>query len=367
MIPFLDLKKINLRHQKAFEANLKNVLDNGWFVLGEKVKAFEKAFADYCGTKHCIGVANGLDALFLIIEGYKEMGLFFPGDEIIVPSNTYIASLLAVTKAGLTPVLVEPETHTCLLDPLLIEQSITDRTKAILPVHLYGGVCDMEGINCVAQKYNLKIIEDSAQSHGAVYKGRRSGNLGDASGFSFYPGKNLGALGDGGAVTTNDDILANTIIALRNYGSHKKYQNEFKGINSRLDELQAGFLSEKLFLLDSDNERRRQIAEKYLAGIVHPGITLPTGIIREAHVWHCFTIRTADRAGLQEYLTANDIQTVIHYPIPPHKQHAYQEWNDRSYPVSEQIHREILSIPISPVLTDDDADKIINVLNAYRA
>lgn len=346
---------------------MNNVLENGWFILGDKVKEFEKAFAEYCGTKHCIGVANGLDALFLIIEGYKEMGLFSPGDEIIVPSNTYIASVLAVSKAGLTPVLVEPENNTCLLDPSLIEKSITDKTKAILPVHLYGGLCDMDAITRVAQKYNLKIIEDSAQSHGAVYKGRRSGNLGDASGFSFYPGKNLGALGDGGAVTTNDDILANTIIALRNYGSYQKYQNEFKGTNSRLDELQAGFLSEKLPLLDSDNERRRQIAGKYLAGIVHPGIILPTCIIPEAHVWHCFTIRTNDRNGLQKYLTANEINTVIHYPIPPHKQQAYKEWNDRSYPVSEKIHEEILSIPISPVLTDAEADKIINVINAFSA
>jgi dTDP-4-amino-4,6-dideoxygalactose transaminase len=366
MIPFLDLKKINLRHQEAFEASLEELLAKGWFILGEKVMAFENAFAAYCGTRHCIGVANGLDALILIIEGYKELGLMQNGDEVIVPSNTYIASILAISRAGLKPVLVEPNEQTCLIDAGLVEEKITTRTRAIMPVHLYGQLCDMDAINGIAKKHGLKLIEDSAQSHGALYKGKRSGNLGDASGFSFYPGKNLGALGDGGAITTNDDGLAQVLKALRNYGSHEKYKNLNKGINSRLYELQAAFLLTKLTLLDADNDRRREIAAMYISGIQNPLIVLPTCADREAHVWHCFTVRTADRDGFQKYLTANQVQTLVHYPVPPHMQEAYGEWKDLSFPVSEAIHKTIISLPISPVMIDQEVEKITQLINLYN-
>jgi dTDP-4-amino-4,6-dideoxygalactose transaminase len=288
------------------------------------------------------------------------------GDEVIVPSNTYIASILAISKAGLTPVLAEPDEATCLLSAGNIEEKITAKTRAIMPVHLYGQVCDMDAINNIAKKRGLKVIEDSAQSHGAIYNGKRSGNLGDASGFSFYPGKNLGALGDAGAVTTNDDELANVIRSLRNYGSHIKYQNNYKGINSRLDELQAAFLLEKLNFLDADNERRKQVAGQYLSGIDNPEISLPTCIHPEGHVWHCFTVRTGNRDGFQKYLLDHGIQTVIHYPVPPHKQKAYKEWNEHSYPVSEKIHNQIISLPVSPVLINTEIEKIIDVINLYR-
>lgn len=365
MIQFLDIESINLRHKQAFENILKNILETGWYILGEKVFDFENAFASYCGTKHCVGVANGLDALILILEGYKEIGQLQIGDEVIVPSNTYIASILAVSKTGLTPVLVEPHENTCLLNATSIEQKITPKTRAIMAVHLYGQVCDMDAINTIAYKHGLKVIEDSAQSHGAFYNGKRSGNLGNASGFSFYPGKNLGALGDAGAVTTNDDELANVIRALRNYGSHEKYQNKYKGINSRLDELQASFLLEKLKYLDHDNERRRQIASQYLSGIVNSKIILPSCNNFRGHVWHCFTVRSKNREAFQKYLLYNGIQTVIHYPIPPHKQAAYKEWVDNSYPVSEKIHHMIISLPISPVMSDTEVKEIIAVANKY--
>ncbi|WP_207511689.1 DegT/DnrJ/EryC1/StrS family aminotransferase [Longitalea luteola] len=366
MIPFLDLKKVNLRHQQAFESNLRDILEKGWFILGSKVEEFEKAFALYCGTRHCIGVANGLDALILIFEAYKELGLIKAGDEILVPANTYIASILAISKAGLVPVLVEPEETTCLIDPLLIEKSITSKTKAILPVHLYGQLCEMDAINSIAQQHNLLVVEDSAQSHGAIYKGKRSGSLGNASGFSFYPGKNLGALGDGGAITTNDDALANTIKALRNYGSHKKYENLFQGVNSRLDELQAAFLLEKLSMLDDDNKVRQQIAARYLKEITNPKVVLPTVNDPDQHVWHLFTVRTENRDAFQDYLTKNNVQTVIHYPIPPHKQKAYQNyWIGKSFPLSEKIHRNIISLPISPVITNMEVEQVIEIVNSY--
>jgi dTDP-4-amino-4,6-dideoxygalactose transaminase len=365
MILFLDLKKINLRHQKAFEASLQEVLQKGWFILGDKVAEFERAFAEYCGTNHCIGVANGLDALELILEAYKELGFMQNGDEVIVPSNTYIASILAISKAGLKPILVEPNEYDCLIDVKLIEEKISNRTRAIMPVHLYGQLCNIDAIISIAKKHGLKVIEDSAQSHGAIYKGKRSGNLGDASGFSFYPGKNLGALGDGGAITTNDDKLAEVLKALRNYGSHEKYKNLYKGINSRLDELQAAFLLEKLKMLDADNEKRREIAALYLAEIKNPLIVLPTCIDPRAHVWHCFTIRTRDRNNFQKYLTSHNIQTVIHYPIAPHMQDAYWELKNYSFPISERIHDTIISIPISPVITFEEIKKIIQLINLY--
>jgi dTDP-4-amino-4,6-dideoxygalactose transaminase len=365
MIPFLDLKKINNKYTDAFDTALKDVLDSGWYILGKNVSAFENEFAEYCGTKHCIGVANGLDALILILEAYREIGLFTNGDEVLVPSNTYIASILAISRAGLTPVLVEPSIDDYLLDPELLESKISKRTKAILPVHLYGQICEMDSINTIAKKYNLKVIEDSAQSHGAVYKGKKSGNLADASGFSFYPGKNLGALGDAGAVTTNNDVLAEAIKAMRNYGSHIKYQNLYQGLNSRLDELQAAFLRSKLKGLDEENNRRKQIAADYLERINNPKIKLPQCKDLHRHVWHLFVVSVADRKNFQEYLSIHNIQTVIHYPIPPHKQPAYSFLNDFNYPISEKIHREVISIPISPVMSEDEVDFVIEKLNNF--
>lgn len=367
MIPFLDLQKINLRHETEFQKAFDGVLQSGWFILGSSVASFEKAFADYCGTKHCIGVANGLDALILILEAYKELGVMSDGDEVLVPSNTYIASILAISRAGLTPVLVEPRLDDALIDVSKIEGAITPRTKAILPVHLYGQLCDMTAINAIAQKRGLKVIEDSAQSHGAIQNGKRSGALGDASGFSFYPGKNLGALGDGGAITTDDDKLAATLQALRNYGSHVKYENLYKGVNSRLDELQAHLLEIKLGVLDADNARRRAIAARYRREITNPAVALPVAHTEEGHVWHLFVVRTAIRTALQEHLKNAGVATVIHYPIPPHKQAAYSEWKDASYPVSEQVHSEVLSLPISPVMTDEEVSVVIEAVNRYAA
>lgn len=366
MIKFLDLQKINQQYNTEFKDVFDKVLKSGWFILGKEVENFENEFAAYCGSKYCIGVANGLDALILILEGYKEMGLMKDGDEIIVPSNTYIASIIAISKAGLKPVLCEPRLDTYLLNPKLIEAKITTRTKAILPVHLYGQLCDMAAINTIAKKYSLKVIEDSAQSHGAVYfNGNKSGNLGDASGFSFYPGKNLGALGDAGAITTNDEELTKTIKALRNYGSNIKYHNLYKGINSRLDELQAALLSVKLKYLDKETSYRQLVAQVYLDGIKNINVTTPTVTAKEGHVWHLFTVRVKDRKHFQEYLTVNNIETVIHYPVPPHKQPAYKEFNNLNFPVSEQIHEEIISLPISPILPESEIKHIIETVNNY--
>lgn len=362
MIKFLDLHKINERFRAQIDARFKQILDDGWYILGRQNEIFEKNFAAYCGVKHCIGVANGLDALNLIIKAYG----FGPGDEIIVPANTYIATILAVSENGATPVLVEPDINTYNINPDLIEEKITPRTKAIMPVHLYGQAVQMEKIWELAKKYNLKIIEDAAQAHGAEYQGRKTGNLGDAAGFSFYPGKNLGCMGDGGAVTTNDDALAERIRALRNYGSLKKYVHLYKGINSRLDELQAAVLDVKLPQLNADNNRRREIARYYRNNIKNPLITLPQPYDENAHVWHIFAIRTPDRTALQKYLADNGIETNIHYPTPPHKQGAYTEWKEQSYPVSEQIHREELSLPISPVLTDEEVKFVTDKLNEYK-
>lgn len=371
MIEFLNLKEINKRNKEDFLQSLNDTIEGGWYILGEKVKRFEEDFAGYCGVKHCIGVANGLDALILILEGYKQMGVLKEKDEVIVPSNTYIASILAVSKANLTPVLAEPGMNTFLVDPAEIEKKISSKTKAILPVHLYGRLCDMDAINAIAKKHDLKVIEDSAQSQGAVHtNNKRSGNLGDASGFSFYPGKNFGALGDAGAVTTNDDELAATIRALRNYGSHIKYQNLYQGINSRLDEMQAGFLSIKLKQLDKDNQKRREIAQFYLDTIKNKNIILPS--VAEPvekflpHIWHVFAVRTADRDGFQDFLKKNNVQTMIHYPIPPHKQQAYKEWNNLSYPIAEEISNQILSLPISPVMDEQEYETVAEVVNSYQ-
>jgi dTDP-4-amino-4,6-dideoxygalactose transaminase len=371
MINFLDLKDINLRQKEDFLKAFEKVLNSGWFILGESEKKFETEFANFCGVKNCIGVANGLDALILIFEGYKELGIMNKGDEVIVPSNTYIATILAISRAGLTPVLVEPAIDTFLIDENLIEEKINAKTKAILPVHLYGRLCNMTAINSIGKKYNLKVIEDCAQSHGAKFNNIMCGNLADAAGFSFYPAKNLGALGDGGAVTTDDDELAEIIRALANYGSHRKYENGYKGFNSRLDEIQAAFLSIKLKNLDSDNSARREIAQYYLNHIKNDLITLPYSKrtnIEDLHsnVWHVFAVRVEEREKFQKYLAENGIQTVIHYPIPPHKQKAYSEWSNDSYPISEKIHEQIISLPIGPVMKPKDVETVCNVINCYK-
>lgn len=373
MIPFLDLKKINLKYSEAFESSLKEVLHSDNLILGERVHSFESEFASYCGTRHCIGVANGLDALVLILQGYKELEILKDGDEVIVPSNTYVASILAVIKAGLTPVLCEPEMNTYLIDPLRIQEKISGKTKAIMAVHLYGRLCNMKSICQIANNSGLIVIEDSAQSHGAIYSdGRKSGNLGDASGFSFYPTKNLGSLGDAGAVTTSDDQLADVIRALRNYGSRIKNVSLYKGMNSRLDELQAAFLSIKLPYLDSDNKARRDIAAFYLNRIKNPKIILPYLLDNNLNIesttgnaWHIFPVRTAERKELQMYLLDCGIQTVIHYPTPPHIQPGYSEWKHLSFPISEKIHREILSLPLSPVMSKEEVDKVIDIINGF--
>ncbi|TLS71840.1 DegT/DnrJ/EryC1/StrS family aminotransferase [Aliarcobacter thereius] len=366
MIPFLDLKGLNAQYRADLIEACTKVIDSGWYIQGNECKEFDKEFASYCGVKYAIGVANGLDALILILRAYKELGFMNDGDEIIVPSNTYIASILAISQNNLVPVLVEPDINTYLIDPTKIEEKITSKTKAILPVHLYGQTCEMDTINEIAKKYNLKVIEDSAQSHGAYFQDKKSGNLGDASGFSFYPGKNLGALGDGGAVTTNDEDLANSIKALANYGSHKKYENLYKGTNSRLDEIQAAMLRVKLRYLDDEIEKRREIANYYLENIKNDNIVLPTVRTEDNHVWHLFVIKTSKRDELQKYLLDNNIQTLIHYPVPPHKQVAYKEWNNDSYPISEQIHNEILSLPISGVQNFEDTKKIVKIVNDFN-
>lgn len=362
MIKFLDLHKINERFRDEINAGIKDVLDSGWYLQGKWNDTFCRNFAEFCGTKYAVGVANGLDALNLIIKGYG----FGTGDEIIVPANTYIASILAISQNGCTPVLVEPDPKTFNINPDLIEEKITSKTKAIMVVHLYGQAVQMDKILSVAEKYNLKVIEDSAQAHGAVYNGKRTGNLGDASGFSFYPGKNLGALGDGGAVTTNDEELYKRIKAIANYGSQKKYYNIYKGINSRLDEIQAVILDVKLRYLEQDNEKRREIAKYYRENIKNPLISLPSTYDEKAHIWHVFVVRVKDREGFQKYLADNEIQTLIHYPTPPHKQGAYTEWNSLSFPITEDIHKEVVSLPISPIMTDEEVKKVVKTVNEYQ-
>jgi len=364
--PFLDLKAINAPYFNGFEQAFDKVINSGWYIQGNEVKAFEHEFADYCGVKHCVGVANGLDALILIIRAYKELGKLSHGDEIIVPANTYIASILAITENGLKPILVEPDINTYNISPTNIEQAITPKTKAIMAVHLYGQLADMPAINKLAKKHSLLVIEDSAQAHGASINGRKAGNWGDASGFSFYPGKNLGALGDAGAVTTNDDDLAQAIRALGNYGSQKKYENIYQGVNSRLDELQAALLRVKLKHIDADIQHRREVAQIYLDKIKNQQLKLPNWDVEEQHVFHLFVIRTKNRDELQEYLKANSVQTLIHYPISPHKQQAYKHWNSNVYPISEKIHSEILSLPLSPVSKLDDLNVVINAINEFN-
>jgi dTDP-4-amino-4,6-dideoxygalactose transaminase len=365
MIKFLDLKKINEPYETAFQAKLKSVLENGWYILGNEVAAFESHFANYCGTKHCIGVGNGFDALVLIFKGYIQLGKLQKGDEVIVPANTYIASILAILEADLIPVLVEPKLETYNLNPDLISQKLTPKTKAILAVHLYGQLTEMDAINKIAQQNNLIVVEDAAQAHGIISDFGKAGNLSNAAAFSFYPGKNLGALGDGGAVTTNDDALAKVIQSLRNYGSEAKYYNEYIGVNSRLDELQAAFLNVKLPNLDAENDKRRAIANRYLSEIKNDKITLPFWDLSNNHVFHLFVIRTNKRDELQQYLFDNGIQTMIHYPVPPHKQKAFSTWNHLSFPITEKIHNEVLSLPMSPVLKMEEVDFVVSILNKY--
>jgi dTDP-4-amino-4,6-dideoxygalactose transaminase len=361
LIPFLDLKSINQGYEKSIKEALAKKVSSGWYILGEEVKTFEKSFAEYCGAKYCIGVANGLDALVLLLKASN----FPEGSEVLVPSNTYIASILAISLAGLTPVLVEPNLNTYLIDPEKIEEKLNPNTKAILVVHLYGKCCEMESINQIAQKNNLKVFEDAAQSHGAIYQEKKAGNLSDGAGFSFYPTKNLGAMGDAGAITTSDDNLASKIRALRNYGSGEKYIFDDQGINSRLDEMQAAILNVKLPNLDKENKIRQAIAKRYLTEIRNPVIDLPFSETVDEDAWHLFVIRTKNRDKFKEYLTNNKIGSDIHYPVAPHKQLAYKEWNNDSHPISEKIHEEILSIPLNTTLTEEEVSYIIDKINQY--
>jgi dTDP-4-amino-4,6-dideoxygalactose transaminase len=362
VIKFLDLYKINQRYRNEIDLAIKRTLDSGWYLSGKENENFCKNFADYCGVRYCVGVANGLDALSLIIKAYG----FDKGDEVIVPANTYIASILTISQNECVPILIEPDINTYNINSDLIEEKITSKTKAILVVHLYGQAVDMDKVWYLAKKYNLKVIEDSAQSHGAIYRGKRVGSLGDASGFSFYPGKNLGALGDGGAITTNDKALYEKVKAIANYGQQIKYHNMYKGINSRLDEIQAAVLNIKLKFLDKDDEKRRQVAKFYIDNIKNPNIVVPRVNKEEAHVWHVFVIRTKRRDKLRKYLENNGVQTVIHYPIPPHKQVAYKELNNLSFPLTEKIHNEVLSLPISPVIEVNEIEKIVDLINAWK-
>lgn len=365
-VKYLDLKRLNDSFEPELTAEVARVVQGGWYLLGQENERFSKAFADYCGARFCVPTGNGLDALTMILLAYKQMLGWADNAEVIVPSNTYIASILAVSRAGLQPVLCEPRLEDYLINPDLIEDLITERTKAIMVVHLYGRVCDMKPIMALADKYGLKVVEDVAQAHGVLYDGVRAGHLSDAAGVSFYPGKNLGALGDAGCVTTDDEALANYVRAMANYGSQEKYLNIMKGLNSRMDEIQAAVLCLKLKRLDADNEARRRVAQAYCDGIKNPLITLPTMPAEPSqNVWHVYPIRTPERNHLREYLSREGIETMVHYPLPPHKQQAYAEWNDRTYRISERIHREILSLPMSPVLSDDEVRRVVDVLNAY--
>ena len=366
MIKFLDLQAINEPYRESFHKSLDELVDSGWVLLGKNLESFEREFADYCGARHCVGVANGLDAITIILQGYKQLGKLKEGDEVLVPSNTYIATILGVYHAGLKPVLVEPDPATFNMDPSRAAEAITSKTKAIFTVHLYGQLSDMERLLKLSGEHNLLLLDDVAQAHGAHMKdGKKAGAIADASAFSFYPGKNLGCIGDGGAITTDDDELASVISAYRNYGSHKKYYNLYKGVNSRLDELQAAFLRHKLLNLDEDNAKRREIARQYLNGIKNDLVELPFYSGGEDHVFHLFVIKVKDRERFIEYMNEKGVQTLIHYPVPPHKQEAFTEMKDMSFPVSERIHREVVSLPISPVQTTQDTNYVIDVINAY--
>ena len=365
-VPYLSLQRISASFEPELTAEVSRVVQGGWYLLGQENKRFSKAFSEFCGAKYCVPTGNGLDALTMILVAYKRMLGWGDDAEVIVPSNTYIASILAVSRAGLVPVLCEPRLEDFLINPDNIEALITERTKAIMVVHLYGRVCDMKPILEVAKQHGLKVVEDVAQAQGVCYQGVRAGHLGDAAGVSFYPGKNLGALGDAGCVTTDDEALADYVSAMSNYGSSEKYVNRMKGLNSRMDEIQAAVLCLKLKRLDADNEARRKVVQAYSEGITNPLITLPSlPSDPTENVWHVYPIRTPERDRLREYLSREGIETMVHYPIPPHQQQAYAEWNDRSYPISEQIHKEILSLPMSPVMTDDEIRRVIEALNKF--
>ncbi len=366
MIDFLNLREINKRHREDIIKACTRVIDSGWYIMGKELQDFESEFSNYCGVDYCIGVGNGLDALSLVFRAWKELGKLKDGDEVIVQANTYIASVLAITENNLTPVLVEPDEKTYNLTVENITRNITSRTKVILPVHLYGLASPMLDISKLAQENGFLVLEDCAQSHGAYVDGARVGSWGDAAGFSFYPGKNLGALGDAGAVTTKDNKLAETLFALRNYGSHEKYKNSYRGINSRLDEMQAAILRAKIPYLDEETEARRNIAKRYCDKIKNPLVKLPYVKGGLSHVWHLFVIRVLERKRFQDYLTANNIQTLIHYPIPIHKQDAYSFLGDLNLPVTEKIHNEVLSLPMDPTLSESDVNHIIDTINGFQ-
>ncbi|KFF22108.1 DegT/DnrJ/EryC1/StrS family aminotransferase [Chryseobacterium sp. JM1] len=366
MIKFLDLQKVNLQYQEEIENKLVSVFRSGWYLQGSELKNFETNLASYIGSEYALGVANGLDALRLIFRAYIELGFMKAGDEVLVPANTYIASVLALSDNGLVPVFVEPDANTYNIDIAKIEEKISPKTKAILIVHLQGRIVFSEELKNIAKKHNLKIVEDNAQAIGAEWNGIKSGNLGDASGFSFYPGKNLGALGDAGAVTTNDKEVFEAIRAIANYGSNQKYVNIYKGLNSRLDEIQAAVLDVKLKYIGHENGTRREIAKRFISEINNPKVILPENPADEnEHVWHVFVIRTEKRDELQAYLTEKGISTIIHYPIPPHKQEAYKEYNDLTFPITEKMHEEVLSLPISSVLEEEEIQAIIDAVNGF--
>jgi dTDP-4-amino-4,6-dideoxygalactose transaminase len=365
MIKFLDLQAINRQYEAELKEACSRVIDSGWYIMGNELEQFEREFADYCGTKYCIGVANGLDALILTLRAWKELGKLKAGDEVIVQANTYIATILAITENDLIPVLVEPDLYTFNLSSAGIKAAITSKTKVILPVHLYGQISPMIEIMQIAQEYDLLVLEDCAQSHGASINGEKCGAWGDAAAFSFYPGKNLGALGDAGAVTTDDDELNQVLLSLRNYGSEEKYKNKYKGVNSRLDEIQAAMLSIKLKHLDREIKIRQELAKRYLSSIINPLITLPKVDSVEGHVWHLFVVKVNDREKFMQYLNENGIQVLIHYPTPPHKQGAYDGFFEKSLPITELMHKQVISLPISPVMQENEVDYISEVINAW--
>ena len=366
MIPFLSLKDVTALHGSEVMEAVQRVVNSGWYLQGQEVERFEKHYADFIGANHCVGVANGLDALIWIYRAYIEMGVMQPGDEVIVPANTYIASILALTENELVPVLAEPRFDTLEIDDSQLEKLVTPKTRSVLLVHLYGRCAYTEAIGRLCQKYNLKLVEDNAQAHGCLYMdGRRTGSLGDAAGHSFYPGKNLGALGDGGAVTCNDAALAETIRALANYSSQRKYVFRYTGRNSRLDEIQAAVLDVKLRYLDEDNDKRRAIADIYYEGIKNPKMTLPVRLADNQNVYHLFPVFCNQRDDFQDYLAHHGVQTVIHYPIPPHKQECYKQWNNLSLPVTERIHQQELSLPMSPAMTHEEAQEVVSLINRY--
>lgn len=365
MIPFLDLKSINQQYQQELKEACARVIDSGWYIMGNELATFEQEFAAYCGSQYCIGVANGLDALTLTLRAWKELGKLEAGDEVIVPANTYIASVLAITENDLVPVLVEPDENTFNLNTSNIRSALTEKTKAILPVHLYGQISPMDKIMDLANEHQLLVLEDCAQSHGAQIKDKKCGAWGHAAGFSFYPGKNLGALGDAGAITTNDQELYDVLVALRNYGSHKKYENKYQGVNSRLDEIQAAMLRVKLGYLDSETSRRRDIAQRYRTEIENSLISLPTLHCEERHVWHLFVIKTKYREELKEYLDTHGISSLVHYPIPPYNQVAYKGRFCVNLPISDELHREVISLPISPQLSPGQVDELVDCINRF--